>query len=108
MPRCRECSTCLDVIQFRNEERAKGLGEDGTFCAVPFKKNDWIVLVQWYNFAKKNPGGDRFYKKGEAQWIPCGSILRTLTMPVTLTWNRRHYQLSNELNKHIEDYGDIS
>jgi len=54
------------------EERAKKLEEDGTFCAVPFKKNDWIVLVRWYNFAKKNPGGDRFYKKGEAQCHPFG------------------------------------
>ena len=83
------------------------LEESGTYSAVPYQKNDWIVFVRWYCFAKVNPRGDKFYTKGYAQWIPCGSIVRTLKQPVSLTWARPHYQLSKEMNSHIEKYGDI-
>jgi hypothetical protein len=92
------------------EEKAVKLEEAGTYSAVPFKKNDWIVFERWYEFVstKKNRRGDRFYKKGFAQWIPCGSIIRTLTQTVTLRWSGGYYQLSKELNTHIEQYGDIT
>ena len=73
------------------EERAMKLEESGTYSAVPYQKNDWIVFVRWYCFAKVNPRGDKFYTKGYAQWIPCGSIVRTLKQPVSLTWARPHY-----------------
>ena len=48
------------------EEIALRLGEAGTYSAVPFKKNDWIVYVCWYEFVptKNDRNGDRFYKKG--------------------------------------------
>ena len=26
------------------------LEEDRSYCAVPFRKNDWIVSVRWYEF----------------------------------------------------------
>ena len=92
------------------EEKAVKLEEAGTYSAVQFKKNDWIVFVQWYEFVstKKNRRGDRFYKKGFSQWIPCGSIIRSLTQTVTLRWSGGYYQLSNDLNTHIEEYGDIT
>ena len=34
---------------------------------------DGIVFVQWCGFVStaKNRRGDRFFKKGFAQWIPC-------------------------------------
>ena len=92
------------------EEKALRLGGAGTYSAVPFKKNDWIVYVCWYEFVptKKNRNGDRFYKKGFSQWIPCGSIIRSLSQKVTLRWSGGHYLLGSSLNKHIEQYGDIS
>ena len=53
-------------------EKARKLEEDGTYSAVLYRKNDWIVSVCWYNFAptKQNRLGDRFYTKGLIQWIP--------------------------------------
>ena len=92
------------------EEKAVKLEEAGVYSAVQFKKNDWIVFVRWYEFVatKQNRRGDRFYKKGFAQWIPCGSIIRTLNQTVTLRWSGGYYQLSFELNRHIEEHGDIS
>ncbi len=47
------------------EEKAVKLEEAGTYSAVQFKKNDWIIFVRWYEFVstKKNRRGDRFYKK---------------------------------------------
>jgi hypothetical protein len=56
---------------------------------------------------QKNSRGDRFYAKGNEQWIPCGSIIRFLKTPITLKWACRHFQLGNELSKHIEDHGDL-
>ena len=92
------------------EEKAIKLEEGGTYSAVLYRKNDWIVSVQWYVFipTKTNRRGDRFYKKGFAQWIPCGSIIRSLKDQVVLRWNGSYYQLSKELNDHIEQYGDIT
>lgn len=92
------------------EEKAIKLEEGGTYSAVLYKKNDWIVSVQWYVFVstKTNRRGDRFYKRGFAQWIPCGSIIRSLKDQVVLRWNGSYYQLSRELNDHIEQYGDIT
>jgi len=59
------------------EEKAKQLEEEGTYSAVLFKKNDWIIFVRWYIFvsSKTNRLGDGFYTKDFAQWIPCGSII---------------------------------
>ncbi len=95
----------------RIEERAKKLDEDGVYSAVPFKKNDWIVSVCWYCFVSSNisGGGDRLYKKGFSQWIPCGSIIRSLTQPISLRWCRRcqYYRLTKALNTHIEQQGDL-
>ena len=99
-----------DYFVVRIVEGAKQLEESETYSAVKFKKNDWIISVQWYNFepSKKNRRGDRFYTRGDEQWIPCGSIIRTLKMPITLRWVGRHFQLSCELNKHIDDRGDLT
>ena len=46
-------------------ERAVKLEEDGTYRAVPFRKNDWIVSVHWYDFAppKRNEKGIGFIQK---------------------------------------------
>ena len=77
------------------KERAIKLEEAGTYSSIPFKKNDWIVSVQWYGFVStmNNRRGDRFYKKGFAQWIPCGSIIRSLKEPVVMRWSGQYYQL---------------
>ena len=90
------------IVRVSNEERAENLEEDyfvakiekralkldeaGVYSAVPFQKNDWIVYVSWYNFvpSKQNRNGDRFYSRGSVKWIPCNSIIRCLTMPITL------------------------
>ena len=92
------------------EEKAKQLSEAGTYSAVHFKKNDWIVFVRWFIFvpSKTNRRNDRFYSKGYPQWIPCGSIIQTIEQPVTMRWTGQHYQLSSELNDYIEEHGDIS
>jgi hypothetical protein len=93
------------------EEKAKKLEEDGVYSAVPFKKNDWIVSVCWYCYISSNLNGgeDRLYAKGFSQWIPCGSIIRSLTKPIKLKWCRRsqYYRLSKALNEHIEQQGDL-
>jgi hypothetical protein len=91
------------------EEKAKQLEEGGVHSAVQYQKNDWIVSVRWYAFVptKTNRVEDRFYTRGFSQWIPCGSIIRTLTQPVTLRWSGQHYRLSKTLNDHIEQYGDL-
>ena len=80
------------------------------YSVVPFKKNDWIVYVRWYNVvpSKKNKAGNRFYSRGSVQWIPCNSIVKGLTMPIVLKWASRHYKLSDMLNSHIQDRGDIA
>ena len=73
------------------------------------RKNDWIVFVRWYELSStKKRRGNRFYKKGFVQWTPYGSIIRTLTQTVGLQWSGRYYQLSNDLNNHIEKFGDIT
>ena len=56
------------------KEKAIKLEEAGTYSAIPFKKNDWNVSVQWYEFVSimNNKRGDRFYKKVFSQWILCG------------------------------------
>ena len=85
------------------------MDEAGVYSAVPFKKNDWIVSVRWYNFvpSKQNNAGDRFYSRGSEQWIPCNSIIESLTMQITLRWSSRHYKMRNSLHTHIEENGDI-
>ena len=79
------------------------------YSAVPYKKGDWIVSVCWYEFvsSKQNRVKDRFYKKGFSQWIPCGSIIRTLTQSIVLRWSGQHFRLSNALHEHIEQHGDL-
>ena len=77
---------------------------------MAFKKNDWIVSVNWYIFAptKTNEEGDRFYRKGYSGWIPCNAIIRCLTKPIKLKWVGQYYKLDRALNDHVEEYGDIS
>ena len=85
------------------------LEEDGTYSDVPFRKNKWIVSVRVYEFvpSKRDERGDRFYNKGFAQWIPCGYIIRSITLPVILKWAGDYFQLSQELNVRVEQYGDL-
>ena len=92
------------------EEKAKKLDEGGTYSAVPYRKNDWIVFVRWYTFvpSKRNRAGDRFYTGGFSQWIPCASIIRSIRTPVTLDWVGQHHRLRSALNTHIEQHGDTS
>ena len=106
----KEANTDEEYFAAKIEEKARKLEESGTYSAVSYNKNDWIVFVRWYTFepTKRNRRGDRFYKKGFAQWIPCGSIIRSLTLDVTMRWSGQYYQLSSEMNKHIEQYGDIT
>ena len=86
------------------------LEEGGVYSTAQYRKGDWIVFAQWYTFepGKTNRRGDRFYTKGYDQWIPCGSIIRTLRETVKLRWAGQYYQLSNELDSHIEEFGDIA
>ena len=82
----REENLDPDYFVANIERSALKLDGAGVYSAVPFQKNDWIVYVRWYNFvpSKQNGNGDRFHSKGFAQWIPCNSIIRCLTVPVTL------------------------
>ena len=114
------------IVRVANEERMENQDEDyyvakiegdalqldeaGTYTAVLYKKNDWIVSVCWYAFAptKTNRNGDRFYKKGFSQWIPCNSIIRCIKERITLNWVGQYYKLTKALNDHIEEHGDIS
>ena len=98
-----------DYFAVKIEEEATLLEEDGTYSAVPYRTNDWIVFVRWYTFvpSKINGSGDRFYTRGFDQWIPCGSIIRSLTLPMTLQWTRKYYRLRSTLNIHIRQHGDI-
>ena len=50
------------------------------YSAVEFKKGDWIVKIRWYMSCPSmtNRHGDRFYKKGDLQWIGCASIVRSV------------------------------
>ena len=79
-------------------------------AAVHYNKGDWIVFVRWYLFdaSKVDGSGDRFYKKGSSQWIPCGSIVKGVRSEVRLPWVWRHYRLSSGLVEDIEEYGDVS
>ena len=80
------------------EVRELKLEGDGTYSAVPFRKNEWIVSVCWYDFSpsQRNEREDRFYIKGFSQWIPCGSTIRSITLPVIFDWAGKHYRLSVE------------
>ena len=92
------------------EEKAKKIEETGFYSAVNFKKGDWIVKIRWYELCplKTNMRGDRFYRRGDSQWIGCASIVRTIKpKDVVMTWSGQHYRLSKEAGKHIEDYGDL-
>ena len=92
------------------EEKPKKLEEAGVYAAVNYNKGDWIVFVRWYEFdaSKVDGSGDRFYKKGPSQWIPCGSIVKGVRSEVRLPWIGRHYRLCRELVEDIEEYGDIT
>lgn len=105
----REDNPDEDYFVAKIEEKAVQLDEGGVYSAVQFKKNDWIVSVCWYVFvsSKTNRLGDRFYTKGFSQWIPCGSIIRSLSEPIKMTWSGQHYRLSKRLNDHIEQHGDL-
>ena len=77
---------------------------------MEFKKGDWIVKIRWYGLcpSETNMRGDRFYKKGNLQWIGCAPIVRTIEQKdMVITWSGQHYQLSKETGTHIEDYGDL-
>ena len=73
----REENPDKDWFVARVEEKAKKLEEARVYTTVHYEKNDWIVNVRWYLFIpyKVDGNGDRFYKKGLPQWIPCGSIV---------------------------------
>ena len=62
------------------EEKAKKLEEARFYTVVHYNKGDWIVYASWYLFdpSKVDGSGDRFYKRGPPQWIPCGSIVQGL------------------------------
>ena len=62
------------------------------YAAMPFEKGDWIVFVRWYVFdpSKSNDDGDRFYRKGRTQYIPCESIVQGVRSEVKLPWVGRH------------------
>ena len=47
----KEANQDKDYFVAKIGERAVKLEEDGTYRAVPFRKNDWIVSVHWYDFA---------------------------------------------------------
>ena len=98
-----------DYFVGKIEKKPLKLDEDGTYSAVLYKKNDWITSIRWYEFvpSKRDDSGDRFYKKGYSQWIPCGSIIRNLEKPITLKWTGKHYRLARDLHAYIEDAGDI-
>ena len=92
------------------EERAKKIDKDAIYSAVEFKKGDWIVKIRWYVFCPSmtNRRGNRFYKKGDLQWIGCASIVRSVkSKDVIMRWSGRHYRLNKEVNTQIEDYGDL-
>ena len=59
------------------EQEAIQVNEAGTDSTVEFKKNDYIVSVNWCIFAptRTNKEGDRFYRKGYSGWIPCNIII---------------------------------
>lgn len=99
-----------DYFVARIEERARKLEKDGMYSAVPYNKNDWIMFVRWYVYqpSYKNRRGDRGYTKGSAQWIACGTIIRSIKEPVTLKWPGKYFRLSRDLHAHIKQYGDIA
>jgi len=99
-----------DYFVAKIERKAAKLDEAGMYSAQPYQKNDWIVYVRWYIFSpnKTNNGGDRFYSRGDVQWIPCNSIIRNLKEQVTLSWSSRYYKLSKSLHTHIEEHGDLA
>ena len=72
------------------EERVKNIDKDEIYSAVEFNKGDWIVKIRWYVFCPSmtNRRGDRFYKKGDLQWIGCASIVRAVkSKDVILRWS---------------------
>ena len=109
-PSTRNLNLNEDYFVAKIERKAKTLDEAGMYSAQPYQKNDWIVYVRWYIFSpnKTNNGGDRFYSRGDAQWIPCNSIIRNLKEQVTLSWSSRYYKLSKSLHTHIEEHGDLA
>ena len=97
-----------DYFVAKKDEKGVQLDEAGIYGDVSYKKNDWIVSVCWSVFAptKTNEKGDRFYRKGFTQWIPCGPIIRCLKKQINLPWVGQYYKLTKALNDHIEDHGD--
>ena len=92
------------------EGRAKKIDKAGFYSAVEFKKGDWIVKIRWYviYFSMANRRGDRFYKRGNLQYIGCAFIVRTIkSKDMVMRWSGQHYRLSKEASKHVEDYGDL-
>ena len=92
------------------EERTDQIDKPGFYSAVEFNKGDWIVKIRWYVIcpSKTNRRGDRFYKRGDSQWIGCASIVRTIKPnDVVMRWSGQHYMLSKEVSKHLEDCGDL-
>ena len=106
----REMNPDEEYFVAKIEERAKKIDKDEIYSAVEFKKGDWIVKIRWYIFCPSmtNRRGDRFYKKGDLQWIGCASIVRSVkSKDVIMRWSGQHYQLSKEVNTQVEDYGDL-
>ena len=113
------------ISQLANKERKSNPDEDyfiynieggdkkiygaGIYRCVSYKKGYWIVCAQWYVFCppEENRLGDWFYKKGVSQWIPCGSIIRSID-PTRVFMRRsgQHYFWGKELDDYIGKYGD--
>ena len=74
-----------------------------------FNKGTWLVEIQWYQHEKTDGRGNRIYTKGSMQYIPCESIVQ-VTRKIELEPKRGgcSFVLSEELNDHIENYGDLS
>ena len=105
----REFNPGEDYFIAKVEGKAKKLEEDGVHSAVMFRKNDWIVSVCWYQYVASTTtrAGERCYKKGFSQWIPCGSIVKYVSQPVILKWRTPYYRLSKGLHEHIQQHGDL-
>ena len=98
----------LDEMYYLKKSWLYDIKEEIDWEKVPVNTKMRVWDYNDFEPNKRNRRGDRFYKKGFAQWIPCGSIIRSLTLDINMRWSGQYYQLSSELNKHIEQYGDIT
>ena len=106
----RKINPYKEYCVVKNQSQEKKIDEAGVYSAVQYKKGDWIVKISWYEFSpyKTNRVEDRFYKNGESQWIPCGSIVRSIKpSEVAIRWSGQNYRMSKEVDNHIVNHGDL-